>query len=559
MRRITDARVSRQADAGAMSPVQGRTPRHGRESFFIEGEGVVGPEDSAAVPATTARTNTTAARGPALAAAPTFRFSRLGPPGVRLPEATLRKVALAMTGGSETDGTIPSGFTYLGQFVDHDLTFDATTVAFGDSISPAALLQGRSPTLDLDSLYGAGPLDAVSAEFYEADRTRLKVGKTTRSGSDRARVGFDVPRVGGSAAGRQLAAIPDRRNDENLVVAQTHAAMIRFHNRVVSTLGPATPAADRFEKARRKVVLHYQWMLRTDYLAKICDGDVVTDVFTNGRKVVEPGADPLSMPTMPVEFSVGAFRLGHSMVREAYDWNARFPSGSGTLSLLFFFSGTSGGLGGDPTLPSNWIADWRRLYRFEQIGHGELKPPAGEFNLARRIDTRLVDPLATLPAGSFGGSVSDEQTIRANLAFRNLVRARMLKLASGQQMAALLRASGVPVTTLTKAQLRNGAGGRSSAQLDDLTDTQREAFLADTPLWFYVLREAELNDGRLTGVGARIVVETFHRAMEGSTSSIVRNPDFRPTLGEKDGRFRMADLLLFAFEGQKSLLAPLGD
>jgi hypothetical protein len=235
------------------------------------------------------------------------------------------------------------------------------------------------------------------------------------------------------------------------------------------------------------------------------------------------------------------------------------PSGSGTLSLLFFFSGTSGGLGGDPTLPSNWIADWRRLYRFEQIGHAELKAPPGEFNLARRLDTRLVDPLATLPAGSFGGSVSDEQTIRANLAFRNLLRARMLKLASGQQMAALLRASGVPVTTLTRSQLRNGAGGRSSAQLDDLTDTQREAFLADTPLWFYVLREAELNDGRLTGVGARIVVETFHRAMEGSTSSIVRNPDFRPTLGEKAGRFRMADLLLFAFEGKKSLLAPLGD
>ena len=538
---------------------EGRTPRHGRESFFIEGEGVVAA-DPAAVPPVTARANTTAASGPALAAAPTFRFSRLGPPGVRLPEATLRKVALAMTGGSDVDGTIPAGFTYLGQFVDHDLTFDATTVAFGDNVSPAALLQGRSPTLDLDSLYGAGPLDPVSSTFYEADRTRLKVGRTTRIGGDQARVGFDVPRVGtGSASDERLAAIPDRRNDENLVVAQTHAAMIRFHNRVVAGLGPATPPADRFEKARRKVVLHYQWMLRTDYLARICDGDVVTDVFTNGRKVVDPGADPLSMPTMPVEFSVAAFRLGHAMIREAYDWNARFPDGSGSLDLLFFFSGTSGGLGGDPTLPSNWIADWRRLYRFAQVGRDDLKPPAGEFNLARRIDTRLVDPLAALPAGSFGGAATDEGTVRANLAFRNLMRARMLRLASGQQMAALLRASGVPVTTLTKAQLRNGAGGRGSAQLDGLTDAQREAFLADTPLWFYVLREAELNDGRLTGVGARLVVETFHRAMEGSSHSIVRNPGFRPDLGQKDGRFRMADLLLFAFEGKKALLAPLGD
>jgi hypothetical protein len=540
----------------APTPEAPQTPRHGRDAFFIEGEGVVG--DASSAPPMTARANTSVTTGAARLAAPTFRFSRVGPVGVRLPEATLKKVAQAMTGGSETDGTIPAGYTYLGQFVDHDLTFDATTVAFGDDVSPADLLQGRSPTLDLDSLYGAGPLDAVSSAFYESDRTRLKVGKTTRVGGDRARVGFDVPRVGGGSAGRDLADIPDRRNDENLVVAQTHAAMIRFHNRVVAGLGAGTPAGEKFEKARRRVVLHYQWMLRHDYLPRICEGSVVKDVFDNGRKVVEPGADPLSMPTMPIEFSVGAFRLGHSMVREAYDWNARFPSGSGTLDLLFFFSGTSGNLGGDPTLPSNWIADWRRMYRFAQVGRPDLKPPPGEFNLARRIDTRLVDPLAVLPAGSFGGSVTDEGTIRANLAFRNLVRARMLQLASGQQMAALLRANGVPVTTLTKAQLR-GSGGRSSAQLDGLGDAQREAFLKDTPLWFYVLREAELNDGTLTGVGARLVAETFHRAMEGSSHSIVRSTGFRPSLGEKEGRFRMADLLLFAFEGKEDLLAPLGD
>jgi hypothetical protein len=198
------------------------------------------------------------------------------------------------------------------------------------------------------------------------------------------------------------------------------------------------------------------------------------------------------------------------------------------------------------------------MYRFSQIGHDELKPPPGEFNLARRIDTRLVDPLARLPIGSFGGKNADANTIRANLAFRNLVRARMLRLASGQQMAALLRSKGVAVTTLTKAQLRDGAGGPGSARLDDLTDAQRDAFLKDTPLWFYVLREAELNGGTLAGVGARLVAETFHRAMEGSVSSIVRDPTWHPTLGPNANTFRMVDLLLFAFEGKKSLLAPLG-
>ena len=82
--------------------------------------------------------------------------------------------------------------------------------------------------------------------------------------------------------------------------------------------------------------------------------------------------------------------------------------------------------------------------------------------------------------------------------------------------------------------------------------------LADTPLWFYVLREAELNGGRLTGVGARIVAETIHRAMEGSRFSIVRDPAWHPTLGPDNATFRMSDLLLFAFEGKKDLLAPLG-
>jgi len=515
--------------------------KHGREQYFIEGEG------------------TFAADGSRRAAeeAPPFRFSRVGPRGKRLDSNIRSKVARAMTSGPQRDGRIPAGFTYLGQFVDHDLTFDATTVAFGENITPADLLQGRSPTLDLDSLYGFGPDDEVSQKFYEADRTHLKVGTTTRIGSGnlRAREGFDVPRVGTGNRPRR-ANIPDRRNDENLAVAQHHAAFIRFHNRVADRLPARVPAADRFRQARRLVVLHYQWMLKTDYLTRIVDPAIVTDVFATGRKVFEVGADPFSMPTMPVEFSVGAFRLGHSMVREAYDWNAEFPNGGGLLFLLFDFSRTSGTLGGFPTLPSNWIADWRRLYRFGQIDRPDLDPPQGEFNNARRIDTALVDPLADLPLGSFGGGAADAGTLRANLAFRNLTRAGMLKLASGQQMATFMRARGVELTKLTKAQLRDGVNG---ADLSDLTPTQLSSFLADTPLWFYVLREAELNNGRLTGVGGRLVAEIFHRAMEGSTNSIVRNPDWRPKHGPVADRFRMTDLLVFAFENKVSLLAPLGD
>jgi hypothetical protein len=163
-----------------------------------------------------------------------------------------------------------------------------------------------------------------------------------------------------------------------------------------------------------------------------------------------------------------------------------------------------------------------------------------------RIDTRLALTLDNLP-----GFPSDED----NLAFRNLARAKVVRLATGQQMATFLKANGVTLTKLTAAQLREGKNG---ADLSGLTQTQRAAFLKDTPLWFYILREAELAQGKLKGVGARIVAETFHRAMEGSVSSIVRDPTWHPTLGPNANTFRMVDLLLFAFEGKKSLLAPLG-
>jgi Animal haem peroxidase len=443
----------------------------------------------------------------------------------------------------------------LGQFIDHDLTFDKTKVMLGQHVSPAKLLQARSPSLDLDSLYGAGPQDPESAKFYEADGLHLKMGKTLAEGGLPAMDGFDLPRgAGNTQAKKRKAIIPDPRNDENLAVAQTHLAFIRFHNRVVDTLG-SVPLPQRFAQAREIVTKHYQWMIRTDYLRRICAPGVVNDVFTGGRKAFEVGATPTEVPTMPIEFSVAAFRLGHSMVRRAYNWNKVFDNGGGTLDLLFVFSATGGELGGGLRLPSTWIVDWRRLFDFGEANRPNLVVPAGKFNRAMRIDTALVPPLRNLPSGTFGGPSVPFNDPRANLAFRNMTRAKMVRLATGQQMATFLKGKGVNLKKLTKAEIRNGSNG---AELDRLTQVQRAAALKDTPLWFYILREAELGGSRLRGVGARIVAETFHRAMEGSEHSIVRDTTFKPTLGPDDATFRMVDLLLFAFEGKKKLLAPLG-
>ena len=145
--------------------------------------------------------------------------------------------------------------------------------------------------------------------------------------------------------------------------------------------------------------------------------------------------------------------------------------------------------------------------------------------------------------------------LRRNLAFRNLTRATMVKLASGQQM---VDTPGHPGRQGHAADQGADHRRQRRRQADHLTDAARRTRGTRTPLWFYVLREAEPDDGRLRGVGARIVAETFHRAMEGSRFSIIRDPGFRPDPGRDDTTFEMTDLLFFAFAGKKAEINPLG-
>lgn len=553
--------------------------RHGREAFYIVGEGML----------QIAADGRPDAQPPsALEETTEYRFSRFVP-GLKNPRENstnvLAKLALAMTGGAgRPDPTLPAGYTYLGQFVDHDMTLDKSELDLQAPVNLQTLFSQRSPTLDLDSLYGRGP--AVSPQWYEADGMHLRRGTPLDIESpNAAQPGFDLPRWGGDAvppAPARHARIPDLRNDENLAVAQVHTAFIRFHNRVVDEILAATPSAppaDVFERARGLVTLHYQWMLRTDYLPRIADPAVVNAVFAQGRRHFE--ADGRGPATMPVEFSGAAFRLGHSMIRSTYQWNRLFnaaaaqaqgPIRSGHLFRLFRFSGTSGTLvptalpPGSPedladlerpaqlgdALPSNWVADFTRLFDLRRFGPA-FTPAAADMNFAMAIDTQVVDPLKSLPIGSFGGVGEPDLVLKRSLAFRNLARGRMLGLPSGQQMAAALG-----VAPLSAADIVHGHGG---VEIPDalFQGSDRHQLETNTPLWFYVLREAEAGGrNRLAGVGATIVAETFHRAMQASTCSIVRDPAFRPTLGPGAGerRFDMADLLHYAFEGRADLLNP---
>src|SRR4029450_1166316 len=251
------------------------------------------------------------------------------------------------------------------------------------------------------------------------------------------------------------------------------------------------------------------------FLPRILDDEVRKDVWDHGRKYFEKDAGAAAPATMPEEFAFAAFRIGHSMVRESYDLNRFFRKGTETAAKLEFllrFSGLSGNLSEDGVsddhdsgtfdrLPSNWIVDWRRFFDFEKAGINGLKPPQ-PINVAKRIDTRLARPLFLMPLGSLltpaGGRVS---SIERNLAYRTLRNGATQRLSTGQQMAKHFQEAPINAEMLI--------AGKDGVVADDvLLNTQ---LFKETPLWFYILREAEINDGRLGKVGSRIVAETFHR------------------------------------------------
>ncbi len=495
------------------------------------------------------------------------RFGKLFPDlePFRPPDADLVALGLAMRESAPDDprlntSDVPAGFTYLGQFVDHDMTLDKT-VGFPEVDDPEDLEQARTPNFDLDSLYGRGP--AQQPTLYERGvpraRAAFRIGRTAPGESPGGRTAppvrggrpHDLPRA---SNGRAL--LGDARNDENLVIAQLHLQFLKFHNRVLRSLGsgrgerepgrfalaeeargPGVP----FFRARRAVRWHYQVVVLEEFLPKLVDAAVLRDVREHGRRFFTFDAGPYGgRPFMPLEFSGAAYRLGHSMVRETYDFNRVFarpevePDALTAASLELLFRFTGGG-GGAP-IPGNWVADWTRLF--------DLGGDPARLNLARRLDAKLIPQLHELP----GPSPSPEF---ASLAVRNLVRGSRIGLPAGQDVA-----EAMGVAALTPHEI---AQGEPPAVRDGGFDRR-------SPLWYYVLREAELHTGgtRLGAVGSRIVAEVFVGLLEADPFSYLNQAEDGWAPGEPDpagialpvatpGTFTMADLLRYVNE-----VNPLG-
>ncbi|MCV9999760.1 hypothetical protein OE766_16085 [Pararhizobium sp. YC-54] len=426
----------------------------------------------------------------------------------------------------ENESTTPVAYTYFGQFVFHDLTAMVLPSNGGKPYSE------RTASLDLDSVFG--PADPSRVE----PATMMPVGSTAPPEQSRP---CDLPRTSDG-----VAEVKDLRSDDNLPLAQTHLALIRFFNAIVANC-PGISHVD----ARALAVRHFQSVVLHDYLVRVIDCEVYQDVMSKGRAIIhtedhkQARASQPFRYMVPLEFAAACARFGHSMIRNTYpDWNT-----ANSARLSSFWSNTHNSCippfdGHDERrtrLPDRWVSQWGKLLD----GRGL---PAGERPLmAAKIDTVLADPLRAIPDAALPDLTKTLKTSPKNLASISLLRGASLELSSAEAVGdAILRqleTRASPTFPILKDELRQ----------DEPTDVQNFLggdLLGNTPLWFYTLKEAAILGGgqHLGPLASRIVMETIHAAIEESSPSILNDtwvpePKLRPS---DAGRYTLADLIAFA-------------
>lgn len=390
---------------------------------------------------------------------------------------------------------IAAGYTYFGQFVDHDITFDPAS-SLQQENDPDALVNFRTPRFDLDSVYGSGPEDEPF-QYDKGQPGKFLVGESNNQP--------DLPR---NAQG--VALIGDPRNDENIIVRGLQVVFLQLHNRLFDEVAAdaSVPPERRFVETQQRVRWHYQWVVVNDFLRLLVGDELLAQLYATDETSGEPEFHLsyyhwTNTAFMPVEFSVAAFRFGHSQVRPAYDLNDT------AKDRPIFLPGDKVGefddLRGFRPLPARWDIAWPLFFSID----GSKAQPS------RRIDAKLVAALFDLPG------IPAERP--QSLAERNLLRGQAFSLPSGQDVAKLL-----------------GAPAHSGEEL---------GAPEPTPLWSYILKESELTGGlRLGPVGARIVAEVLLGLLEADPKAWVNvNPAWRPTIAAADGAaFTLGDLVKFA-------------
>jgi hypothetical protein len=435
-------------------------------------------------------------------------------------------------GNDDEESGIPALYTYFGQFIDHDITFDPAS-SLQKQNDPDALVDFRNPAFDLDNVYGRGPGDQP---YMYDDGDAFLLGDSLQGGSDPG--AKDLPR-NTAALGRRRALIGDPRNDENAIVSQLQGLVLRFHNRKLQD----NPGISSFETLLRLVRFHYQYVVLNDFLPRIVHSSVLSQLKTNGKY----DAQKLKFfhwknaPFMPVEFSVAAYRFGHSMVRPGYRLN------DGVLLPIFPTATSSEGLTGFREMNPAWGLDWGRFIDVDIRKYdGTSAENAKRLQLAYRIDTALVNPLGNLPP-----SVASNPS---SLGARNLLRGWRLGLPSGQHVAQQMG-----VKPMDDKDILIGKGvDQPDSPLPNILSVSA-VFKQNCPLWTYILAEAmrfkeavkiavsedvTIQTPRLGPVGGRIVAEVFLGLMYGDKHSMLNlAPDWQPDAGPD---FTLKDFVKYA-------------
>ena len=436
----------------------------------------------------------------------------------------------ALSANNPNNPAHTAGTTFMGQFFDHDVTFDLTS-RLAVVTEPTESPNERNPTFDLDSVYGGGPL--ADPELY------VPVARGSRARPTKLRIESgglfeDLPRNSDRSA-----IIADPRNDENMMISGLQAAFILFHNHAVNVVKEEDrhlSSEEVFEKARRLTTWHYQWMIVHEFLPLFIGQAAVDDIFRNGRKFYRP-----EVPFIPVEFQGAAYRFGHTLVRPSYRANlAGDNDGSPFFGMIFDPRGEGQAdpidLRGGARARRRFIG-WQTFFDFGPTFTDAPGNPNPAIRPNKLIDTAISTPLFRLPVGAIAGGVSGNDPIA--LPQRNLLRHITWGIPSGQSIARAMRA---PVL--------DGDNDEVLAQLR----AYRLNLEDSTPLWFYVLREGRVlgEEGRRLGpVGGRIVGEVFIGLLQLDRDSYLHDdPRWRPTLPQRGGRvtgdFRMIDFLTFA-------------
>ena len=465
--------------------------------------------------------------------APQGRFGRLFPfLDPRQPTGEPLCAAMGAAGGPMDLGSatnestaLAAGFTFLGQFLDHDLDFDPTS-SLERQADPRGITNFRTPALDLDNIYASGP--GATPHIYDSN-----------SGGEKLLVnGTDLAR---NAQGTAL--IGDPRNDENMIISQLELAFMKCHNAIVDGLKAATfndafgaPATTNentsggestvFLAAQQLLRWHYQWMVLHEFLPAICGEPIVHDVLANGPKFFRPSKE--YQPFIPVEFSVAAYRFGHATIRATYNINPAHPAVPLFPTNPAAPSSPRSDLRGGPVDPS-FAIQWSNFF---------ARDPKNPPQKAKRIEPLLNTLLLDLPNGVVPPNVPAP---RRSLAARNLLRSESLLVPSGQDVA---RAMGV-ANVLGPGDLRKVAmdtGGKTIPMSDEQ--------IRSCYLWYYLLAEAyhDSKGERLGEAGGRIVAEFFVGVIDADSLSY-RNvfPHWKPTLpSAKAGTFTIVDLLNLA-------------